>query len=247
MSRRRFYAQPTDIRGSLVTLSKEETHHLVHVLRLKPRDQVFVFDGCGNEYRCSFRAESRSRAELEIIAPLTNAVESPVHLTLAQSLAKSDKFDFIVQKATELGVSRIIPLATEHANVRPSRDQGDKRLDRWQRISLEAVKQCGRRKLVEFAAPMTVRKLTETDDSGFLLVFSEKGGVPINAALRQAGTLTGLTALVGPEGGWSDDELTFLEGRGATAVSLGPRILRTETAAVIAVTLIQHWIGDLSN
>jgi 16S rRNA (uracil1498-N3)-methyltransferase len=247
MSRRRFYAQPIDINGSLVSLSTEETHHLVHVLRLKPGDEVFVFDGCGNEYRCSFRAERRSRAELEVIELLSDAVESPVRLTLAQSLAKSDKFDLIVQKATELGVSRIIPLTTEHANVRLSRDQGDRRLDRWRRVSLGALKQCGRRRLVEIAAPMTVSKLTEAEDSGFLLVFSEKGGTSINAALRQAGTLTGLTALIGPEGGWSDAELTFLEGRGATAVSLGPRILRTETAAVVAITLIQHWIGDLSN
>ena len=247
MSRRRFYAQPTDIRGSLVTLSKEETHHLVHVLRLKPGDQVFVFDGCGTEYRCSFRAERRSRAELEVIEPLIDAVESPVRLTLAQSLAKNDKFDFIVQKATELGVSRIIPLRTEHAHVSSGRDHEDKRLDRWRLISLGALKQCGRRRLVELAAPMTVSQLTEAKDSGFMLVFSEKGGAPINTALRQAGTLTDLTAFIGPEGGWSDAELTFLEGRGATTVSLGPRILRTETAALVAITLIQHWIGDLSN
>ena len=247
MSRRRFYAQPTDIDDSLVSLSKEETHHLVHVLRLKPGGEIFVFDGCGNEYRCSYRSEKHARAELEVIEPLNDSVESPVRLTLAQSLAKSDKFDLIVQKATELGVTRIIPLTTEHANVRINRDQEDKRLDRWRRISLEALKQCGRRRLVEIAAPMTVSKLTEAENSGFLLVFSEKGGTAINAALRQAGTLAGLTALIGPEGGWSDAELTFLEGRGATAVSLGPRILRTETAAVVAITLVQHWLGDLSN
>ena len=247
MSRRRFYAEPTEIDGSLVSLSKEETHHLVHVLRLKPGDEVSVFDGRGNEYRCSFRGEHRSHAELEVTEPLTDVVESPLLLTLAQSVLRSDKFDLIVQKATELGVSRIIPLATEHSNVRFSRDKEDARLDRWRRISLEALKQCGRRRLVEIAAPMTVTKLTEAEDSGLLLVFSEKGGSSIAAALRQAGTLNALTALIGPEGGWSDAELTFLEGRGATAVSLGPRILRTETAALVAITLIQHWIGDLSN
>jgi 16S rRNA (uracil1498-N3)-methyltransferase len=214
---------------------------------LKAGDQVFVFDGCGNEYRCSFRAEKGSRAEVEVAEPLTDVVESSVRLTLAQSLAKSDKFDLIVQKATELGVSRIIPLMTEHGDVRIHRAQGDKRLERWRRISLEALKQCGRRRLVEIEAPMTVSKLTEAKDSEFLLVFSEKGGTSIAAALRQSGTLTGLTALIGPEGGWGDAELTLLEGRGVPAVSLGPRILRTETAALVAITLIQHWIGDLSN
>ena len=247
MSRRRFYAQPTDINGSFVSLSKEETHHLVHVLRLKPGGEVFVFDGCGAEYRCSFRAENRSRAQLEVIEPLLDLVESPVRLTLAQSLAKSDKFDLIVQKATELGVSRIVPLTTERAHGRLNQDQGDKRLDRWRRISLEALKQCGRRRLVEVTEPITIGTLTEAKDSGFLLVFTEKGGTSIAAALRQVGSLGAITALIGPEGGWSAAELTFLEGRGATAVSLGPRILRTETAAVVAIALIQHWIGDLSN
>jgi 16S rRNA (uracil1498-N3)-methyltransferase len=230
----------------MVSLSKEETHHLLHVLRLKIGDEVFVFDGCGNEYRCVIRSASRARAELEVIVPLSDAVESPIRLTLAQSLAKSDKFDLIVQKATELGVSRIIPLATEHADVRPNRDQGERRLDRWRRISLEALKQCGRRRLVEIAAPTTISKLAESEDNGFLLLFSEKGGTSIGVALGHGGTPTALTALIGPEGGWSDAELALLDAQGAAAVSLGPRILRTETAAVVAITLVQHWLGDLS-
>jgi len=247
MSRRRFYVQPTDISGSLISLSKEETHHLVHVLRLMPGDEVFVFDGCGNEYRCIVRAESGSRAKLEVVWPLSDVVESPVWLTLAQSLAKSDKFDLIVQKATELGVSRIIPLTTEHADVRVSRDQGNRRLDRWRRISLEALKQCGRRRLVEITQPITVKTLLEAEDRGSLLVFSEKGGTSIAAALRRAGTRHDLTILIGPEGGWSHAELALLNDRGVTAVSLGPRILRTETAALVAITLVQHSLGDLSN
>ena len=247
MSRRRFYAKPSDISGAIVNLSREETHHLVHALRSKPGDQVFVFDGCGNEYHCCFLAETGSHAELEIIVPLGDLVESPIRLTLAQSLAKSDKFDLIVQKATELGVSRIIPVTAERADVRLNRDQHDKRLDRWRRISLEALKQCGRRRLVEITAPMTLDRLTSAEDPGLLLVFSEKGGTSIAGALRQAGTPAALGALIGPEGGWSDAELSLLDRRGATAVSLGPRVLRTETAAVVAVTLIQHWWGDLSN
>jgi len=247
MSRRRFYAQPGDISGSTVILSKEETHHLVHVLRLRAGGEVFVFDGCGNEYRCSFQATKGSRAELEIVEPLTDDVESPFRLTLAQSLAKSDKFDFIVQKATELGVSRIIPLMTEHKSIRLNGDQVEKRLDRWRRISLEELKQSGRRRLVEIAPPIEITMLPKAEAARLLLVFSEKGGVSIAAALRQADTANDLTALIGPEGGWSDGELALLEGRGAVAVGLGPRILRTETAAVVAITLLQHWLGDLSN
>jgi 16S rRNA (uracil1498-N3)-methyltransferase len=144
-------------------------------------------------------------------------------------------------------VSRIIPLTTEHVDVRLSRDQGERRLDRWRRISLESLKQCGRRRLVEITAPLTVRMLTEVETYRCPSGLQRKGGTSIGEALRKAGTQTALTALIGPEGGWSDTELTLLEGRGATAVSLGPRILRTETAAVVAITLVQHSLGDLSN
>src|SRR5262245_38391511 len=106
MSRRRFYAAPEDI-GAAITLSADETHHLIRVLRLTPGDEAFVFDGCGVEYKCSFAGVKNGRAVLEIADVLSAEVESPLKLTLAQALAKGEKFDFIVQKATELGVSRI--------------------------------------------------------------------------------------------------------------------------------------------
>ena len=110
MQRRRFYAPPDSIIGATVMLSREETHHLTRVLRLKPGDEAFVFDGCGREYRCSLVKVEANQARLEVIAELLDAVESPLRLILGQSLTKGEKFDFIVQKATELGVSSIVPL-----------------------------------------------------------------------------------------------------------------------------------------
>lgn len=249
MSRRRFYASPEDITPTLVTLSLDETHHLVRVIRCKPGDEVFVFDGVGNEYRCSLAAENARGAQLEVIAPLHDIVESPLDLTLGQSLAKGEKFDFIVQKATELGVRRIIPLATRHADVKLEPDQIAGRIERWRRISLEALKQCGRRRLVEITAPMALSQAlesAESDSSGLFLVFSEKGGSPIAGALPEPGAIHPITLLIGPEGGWSDDELALIDERGGRAVTLGPRILRTETAALVAITLLQHELGDLS-
>ena len=157
MARRRFYAPPDNIDGSIAALSADETHHLMHVLRMTPGDPAFVFDGCGNEYKCIFRCFKDNRAQLEIEGyALNDIVESPVDLTLAQALAKGEKFDFIIQKATELGVSRIAPLITRYADVRLDEQQIYRRVERWKRISLEAVKQCGRRKLVEITAPRTV-------------------------------------------------------------------------------------------
>jgi 16S rRNA (uracil1498-N3)-methyltransferase len=260
MSRRRFYAPPADILDLRVNLSAEETHHLTRVLRLKPAAEVFVFDGLGREYRCRFAGERDKRAQLEIIEALTDVVESPLRITLAQALAKGEKFDLIVQKATELGVTAIAPLITEQADVKPREERMEKRLDRWQRISLEAMKQSGRRRLVEIMPPVTltefvsehVSRLSQFPAEPTLLVFSEKGGAPIKDALDEIGGSDSsgsrsLIAFVGPEGGWSDDELSLLEERGSKAVSLGPRVLRTETAALVAIALIQHALGDLSS
>ncbi len=259
MAHRRFYAPPDNITASEVTLSTHETHHLIHVLRMTPGDPAFVFDGCGREYRCTFRRVEHNRARLEIADELSDAVESPLLLTLAQALAKGDKFDFIIQKATELGVSAVAPLKTRYADVRLDEEQKTKRVERWQRISLEAMKQCGRRKLVDIAAPRTLLEfVAEPAPSAtglgaaapvaqrVLLLFSERGGMTITEALSDLPFQRPINALIGPEGGWSDDELEAMDRSGCKTVSLGPRVLRTETAAIVAITLIQHAMGDLS-
>jgi 16S rRNA (uracil1498-N3)-methyltransferase len=278
MSRRRFYSPPEDIGDSSIALSTDETHHLTHVLRMTPGDHAFVFDGSGHEYQCTFRGIIDNRAHLEITEALSDSVESPLQLTLAQALAKGEKFDLIIQKATELGVSRIVPLMTRYADVKLDDQLITRRLERWQRISLEALKQCGRRRLVEIPAPLTLPQFLDevahTDVAhaasenvaqaaslraessetpgrklaacATLLLFSERGGVAITEALEGLPRSASIIALVGPEGGWSDDELALADQHGAKPVSLGPRVLRTETAAVVAITLIQHLTGDLS-
>ena len=188
---------------------------------------------------------------------LFDVVESPVYLTLAQALAKGEKFDFIIQKATELGVNSIVPLITRYADVRLDDQQKLNRVERWRRISLEATKQCGRRRLVEITAPRRLSDyIAERESARAIprdvsriqraLLFSEKGGVPVTEALADASPQCEIFALIGPEGGWSDDELESLTECGCRAVTLGPRVLRTETAALVALALIQHVMGDLS-
>jgi RNA methyltransferase, RsmE family len=252
MQRRRFYAAPDAISDSVINLSGDESHHLARVLRLRTGDEAFAFDGCGREYRCRVASIEAHGAQLEIVEALADTVESPVALTLAQALAKGEKFDLVVQKATELGVRCIAPLITENADVRLSDERAEKRAERWRRIALEALKQSGGRRLVDirqpsaladFIASMTMNERSTTEA---LLVFSERGGMAISEALGEVNHTQRVIALVGPEGGWSDQELDLLESCGATFVTLGPRILRTETAALVAVTLIQHHLGDLS-
>jgi 16S rRNA (uracil1498-N3)-methyltransferase len=243
---RRFFAPPEKIDGATITLSKEETHHLARVLRLQAGQEALVFDGRGHEFRCVIFEVRSYYARLEIIEPLTPSRESDLDLTLAQGLAKGEKFDLIVQKATELGVSRIVALATENCDVRLDEQRSVRRVERWRRISLEAIKQCGRSKLVDIDVPLGLEEFLEGDRaaSSELLLFSEKGGTAIEEAV------TGLegksvTALIGPEGGWSPREFEMLDARNARAVSLGPRIIRAETAALVAIALIQHLLGDM--
>ena len=264
MQRRRFYATPDEIGESFINLSRDESHHLARVLRLRDGDEAFAFDGYGREYRCRATRVDAQAARLEIIEALTGAVESPVDLTLAQALVKGEKFDTIVQKATELGVRRIAPLITAHSDVRLNDERAEKRAERWRRIALEALKQSGGRRLVTIQAPAALADFiasiatvaepvvepmqADAHQSALpaLLVFSERGGLPINDALGEVSYTQPIIACVGPEGGWSDDELGTLASYGARFVTLGPRILRTETAAIVAVTLIQHRLGDLS-
>lgn len=234
---------------SRITLGGDEAHHLARVLRLREGDRVFVFNGAGEEWECAITRIGKNESDLSVVRQLMDVVESPLELTLAQALIKGDKFDWVVQKATELGVTRIVPLITDHGDVKRAEERAEHRLARWRRIALEAVKQCGRRRLVEIAEPISFVEFSATTakvrSSASNLIFSERGG----RSLREiAGTLREIRQLsicVASEGGWSDAELQRAEANYFLAVHLGSRILRTETAAVAAVALAQHLFGDL--
>jgi len=253
MQKHRFYAPKNQISGNRAFLSAEEAHHLSRVLRLAAGDEVYIFDGEGADYKCRISAVTKDRVEVDVVETLKYETESPVHITLAQALAKGEKFDLVVQKATELGVSEITPLETEHTDVRLRDERTEKKTERWRRISLEALKQCGRSRLVRINPPVTVGELLSQIKAKacLALLFSEQGGHTIGEAIERTiggkHDLTGVAALVGPEGGWSAEELALMIESGCVPVTLGPRILRTETAAIVAVTLIQHHLGDLSS
>lgn len=248
MGRHRFYAPPDSIGGSSAILNGEEAYHVTRVLRLRPGDEVYLFDGCGLEYRCRIQRLQKEGIEMEVIERLAGKPESPLRLTLAQSLLKGEKFDWVIQKATELGVSRIVPLATDHADVRIGSDPVSRRLDRWRRISLEALKQCGRRKLVEIVPPVSLGELLdeESGEKGAKLAFTESGGMPMSDAIEALAAARDVMAIIGPEGGWSVAELALFELKGVKSLTLGPRVLRSETAAIVTLALIQHIAGDLA-
>jgi 16S rRNA (uracil1498-N3)-methyltransferase len=245
MQRHRFYATPSQSDRSSITLDSDESHHLSRVLRLGEGARVFVFDGIGNEWECEVSRVSRGAVELNLIRRLDDVVESPLNLTLAQALIKGDKFDWVVQKATEFGVTRIVPLITDHSEPRSAGDRADRRLERWRRIAHESVKQCGRRKQVEITDPANFADFCQIEAGKSNLIFSERGGLKLRDVVAKLGSISQLGLFVAPEGGWSESEMQLSGKSGFIPVHLGSRILRTETAAIAAVTLSQHLFGDI--
>src|SRR5689334_11236558 len=241
-TRRRFFA-PTgafNFSKRSVTLTADEARHLREVLRLKPGDEVSVFDGEGREFRARVAQARREFAELELQDEIEPArPESPLKITLAVALLKGEKFDLVVQKATELGVVKIVPLITRYADIK-LRDESDvaKRVARWQRIALEAAKQSGRSVVPELSLPKQLTSVLNPSNPCFL--FSEREG----HGLTQI-EIDEITEIIGSEGGWSDEELEQARAAGAQIVTLGGRILRAETAAITVAALLQHRFGDL--
>ena len=257
MTRRRFYAPPAAFAPDekSATLGPEEARHLRDVLRLRSGDEINVFDGAGREFHCSVQTISRDSTELRVISEVEpTRPESPLNLTLAIALLKGEKFDLVIQKSTELGVKQIVPLDTERADVRvkDTRD-AQKRVTRWRRIALEAAKQTGRAYVPEIVAPISfsvllMRSAEEKGSAGNVhrLMFAERAGTSLWEATKSfAERPTEIVALVGPEGGWTDEEIELAREGGWKIVTLGGRTLRAETAAIVAVSLLQHRWGDL--
>jgi 16S rRNA (uracil1498-N3)-methyltransferase len=253
MTRRRFYAPPSAFNSNAdgVTLASDEARHLRDVLRLKVGDEVYVFNGAGKEFHCTVEESRRDTAQLKVISEVAPArSESPLQLTLAVALLKGEKFDLVVQKATELGVARVVPVVTKLADIR-LRDESDaaKRVARWQRIALEAAKQSGRAVVPEIAVPVTFESFVVTfghEPKMSCLLFSERDGESIIATKERLPTnVSTLTALVGSEGGWTNEELAAAREAGWSIVTLGGRVLRAETAAITVAVLLQHLAGDL--
>ncbi|HXM35113.1 MAG TPA: 16S rRNA (uracil(1498)-N(3))-methyltransferase [Pyrinomonadaceae bacterium] len=257
MSRRRFYAPVEAFSADYVTLAAAEARHLRDVLRLGPGDEICVFDGEGREFQCVIEESRRDWANLRLIEEVSAArPESPLDLTLAIALLKGEKFDLVVQKATELGVTRIQPVVTQRGDVRLRDEQDAKRVTRWQRIALEAAKQSGRARVPEVAAPVSFSSLVEgrsspvstaAENDAHLLMFSERDGQPLAEVFKPLGAISlPFTALVGSEGGWTDEEIAHARAAGWGIVTLGGRVLRAETAAITVVVLLQHRLGDLT-
>lgn len=243
---RRFYAQQNSFSDSNISLNIEETRHLRDVLRLKSGDDVQVFDGEGKEFLCRIETIGKKETELKIIEEISpSAPESTLNLTLAVALLKGEKFDLVIQKAVELGITKIVPIITKRTDVKLK--DSDKKIDRWKRIILESSKQCGRARLLEIETPLHFELFLKNSASLLLsgesfILFSEKNG----KSFSEIKSTKSLTIIIGSEGGWEDSELELANKNGVQIITLGGRILRAETAAIAIPALIQNHFGDLN-
>ena len=235
---RRFYAPVESFENDRVLLGSEEARHLRDVLRLRVGDTISVFDGKGSEYKCRVDEIGKKSAVAiveEQIQPLSP--ESPLDLTLSSAVLKGEKFDLVVQKAVELGVRRLIPLQTIRCDVKTAN-----RLERWRRIALEATKQSGRAAIMDISETAALSDVITRAETNDIVLFSERNGNPMS----ELSSSDIMTAIVGPEGGWYDQELEAATQAGVQIITLRGRILRAETAAIAVTAILQNRFGDLN-
>lgn len=242
---RRFTLQPERLDAGRVTFDAEESRHLTRVLRLRPGDTVLATDGAGRDY--TVRLESVGEAATGIVlGEGAGVAASPLAVTLVQGVPKGDKMEAIVRAATELGVARVRPALCERTIVRLEPARWRDRARRWQRVAREAAKQSGRAVIPEVETPRPLGEwLAAGEPTDLGLCLWEGGGAPLGRVLADAGAPRSALVVVGPEGGLARAEVEAARTRGLTVVSLGPRILRAETAGPAVVAILQARFGDL--
>lgn len=222
-----------DALAPTVTVTGDEFHHSVRVVRVREGEEVEVFDGAGKLARGTVTAIAKDQAVIDIIEELP-ARESKLQLTLAMSIIQLEKFELVLQKATELGVSAVIPLVTDRIELRKERYAG--KIERWERIVFEAVKQSGRSIVPKIEQPQR-----------FADVIARAGNKLFFDADQDASpwppSLEAVTVFIGPEGGWSDDEIHSARSHGCAFARMGPRRLRAETAAIVACAIVEERYG----
>jgi len=243
----RFSIKQSNIRSSSVFLDGEEHHHLSRVARIKPGEKVWLFDDRGTNYLARVEEVTKERTRLAILERRATP-EPRVEITLAQALIKSKKMNSILQKATELGVTTIIPVITARTVVRIE-ERAEKKLERWQKIIKAAAKQSKISFLPSISSPVTLEKLVEERDEAKKLVLSENTGKYLKDILIQCSgpdvereeLPSSVIILVGPEGGWTSEEEEYILDHAYEAVSLGRQVLRAETAALSSLAMISHF------
>lgn len=230
--------------GATTDLDDNAAQHVGRVLRMQPGQELRLFNGDGQDYPATITTAGKKQVEVVVGTPEPNPTESPLEIVLGQALSKGDRMDYAVQKAVEMGVTRIVPLTTERCDVKLKGDREDKRLRHWQSVAVSAAEQCGRARVPDILPVMTIQQwLEHSRDCDVRLVLHHRTEQSLTA-LAKPGRVA---LMIGPEGGLSADEITLAEQDGFLPVALGPRVLRTETAPVAAMALCQWLWGDVGS
>jgi 16S rRNA (uracil1498-N3)-methyltransferase len=241
--------------GNSVELARDTASHLAKVLRARSGDELVLFNGDGREFTASIESVRGSRVSASIDAARPVDRESPLKVTLLQCVPRGDRMDFVVQKATELGVERIVPVLSQRSVVRLDAAQAASKQAHWRAVAVSACEQCGRNRLPTVEAPLPLLNylgaMAPPGTSGALrLLLEPEGTVPESSARSidvTAGTpITRAEIAIGPEGGFSPEELDAFHLTAFARLGLGPRVLRTETAAIAAIVMLQTRFGDMS-
>jgi 16S rRNA (uracil1498-N3)-methyltransferase len=233
--------------GELLSLPPGPAQHLTRVLRLESGDALTIFNGHGGEYAATIESVRRDKVSVSVGAHRAVERESPLATTLLQGLARGEKMDQILQKATELGVTRVIPVMTARSNVRLDADTAPRKQEHWRGVVVGACEQSGRNRVPDVAHPQAFAAALVAAEAELKLVLAPDDGAASLQSLVAARNPGSVALLVGPEGGLDEEEIRTAEAAGFIRSLLGPRVLRTETAALAALAALQFAVGDLGD
>ena len=238
----RIFLSPEDVSSDIVTMTGDQARHLALVLRVKPSDMVSVLNGTGYEYECRIVSVHKKEVRAEVLSKTPYSAESPVSITIVQGISKGERMEIAIQKSTELGATRFIPVITERTQVKQTQ-----KVERWRRIALSAAEQSGRDKMIEIDDPLQLEEFLGSiaPVSAGIIFFEEKRERNLKEVLSGFTEIKEISVLIGPEGGFTREEVAASVEKGFVEASLGPRILRTETAPITALSIIQYELGDI--
>ena len=245
---RKLYINADNINDGKAIIKDQDARHLINVLRLTPGTQIELCDGRGTDFKAEIETMSSRIVTLKILEKYSSPSESPAHITFAQGMLKDKKMDILVRHLTELGIAEWVPFFAQRSIPKPDSKRIISRMERWKRIAKEALNQCGRSVLPRIGDPVPFNDLISQYSGDYQkIIFWEKASCPLNSIRDQDNkTMEKIIIIIGPEGGLTEDEIKFAWQYGFKTYSLGPRILRAETASIAACSLIQNIFGDLT-
>ena len=238
----RIYTPVTLITGNAIELDENAFNHAIRVLRLRQDDTIILFNGQGGEYKAELDEVQKKHATVRIGQFVDRDCESPLTIILGQCISRGEKMDYTIQKAVELGVSQIVPLFSERCGVKLNQERTDKRLRHWQSVIISACEQCGRNRIPELHQALPLAEWQPQINASLKLVLDPTASDSLKTLAKPE---QNVALLIGPEGGLTDEEIKAAINAGFQGIRLGPRILRTETAGVAALSSIQQLWGDL--